>query len=147
MRNRLRKKYLDAKSSVLAGSVAQKPRIWNLPINVITQIAGEVTRKAARDARRAGRTVTGLKDGQIVEYGPLFDVVTVEVRPNYRLHLEFENGEMRIFDMTPYMAKKPYGQLQDNFMQAQVANGTVCCPGNIDIALETLYDCSVPVGI
>ena len=132
---------------MMAGPVAQKLRIEDFPIDMITRIAKEATRKAARDARRAGRTVAGLKDGQIVEYGPLFDVVTVEVRPNYRLHLEFENGEMRIFDMTPYMAKKPYGQLQDNFMQAQVANGTVCCPGNIDIALETLYDCSVPVGI
>jgi len=147
VRNRLRKKYLDAKSSVLAGSVAQKPRIWNLPINVITQIAGEVTRKAARDARRAGRTVTGLKDGQIVEYGPLFDVVKVEVRPNYRLHLEFENGEKRIFDMTPYMQKKPYAQLQADFARAHVANGTVCWPGEIDIDSETLYDRSVPEGM
>lgn len=35
----------------------------------------------------------------------LLDVVKVEPGPNYKLYLEFENGEKRIFDMSPYMEK------------------------------------------
>lgn len=77
----------------------------------------------------------------------LLDVVKVAVEPGYRLLLEFENGEKRIFDMTPYLEKKPFGQLKGSplFAKASVAFGTVVWPGNIDIAPETLYDRSLPV--
>jgi hypothetical protein len=77
----------------------------------------------------------------------LLDVVKVDVRSDFKLHLEFENGEKRIFDMPPYMNKKPFSQLHGNFAQAHVSNGTVCCPGNIDIAPETLYYRSVPESV
>jgi len=82
----------------------------------------------------------------MVEYGPLFDVVKVEARPDFTLHLEFENGEKRIFNMSPYLNKKPYMQLRGIFAQAQIVYGTVCWPGDLDIAPETLYDRSVPEG-
>lgn len=36
----------------------------------------------------------------------LLDVLKVEVKPDYVLLLEFENGEKRVFDMTPYMQKQ-----------------------------------------
>ncbi len=42
----------------------------------------------------------------IVEYGPLLDVINVEVKPGYMLQLEFENGEERLFGMNPYLEKK-----------------------------------------
>ena len=42
----------------------------------------------------------------------LLDVVSVEVRPGHVLHLEFENGEKRLFDMSGYMDKKPFSQLK-----------------------------------
>jgi hypothetical protein len=72
----------------------------------------------------------------------LLDVVKVEAKPDYRLHLEFENGEKRVFDMSPYMDKKPFSQLKGSplFCQATVDFGTVVWPGDIDIAPETLYD-------
>ena len=35
----------------------------------------------------------------------LLDVVKVAAEPGYLLRLEFENGEKRVFDMTPYMDK------------------------------------------
>jgi hypothetical protein len=72
----------------------------------------------------------------------LLDVVKVEAKPDYRLHLEFENGEKRIFDMSPYMDKKPFIRLKGSplFFQATVNFGTVVWPGDIDIAPETLYD-------
>jgi len=75
----------------------------------------------------------------------LLDVVSVKVRPGYRLELEFENGESRIFDMSGYMDKKPFNRLKDSavFNCAYVDYGTVVWPGNIDIAPETLYERSV----
>lgn len=75
----------------------------------------------------------------------LLDVVSVKVHPGYRLGLEFENGERRIFDMSPYMDKKPFNRLKGSpiFNCAHVDYGTVVWPGNIDIAPETLYDNSV----
>ena len=74
------------------------------------------------------------------------DVVKVVAKPDYRLFLEFENGEKRIFDMVPYMDKKPFSQLKSFslFVQASIDYGTVVWPGNIDIAPETLYDKSQP---
>lgn len=42
----------------------------------------------------------------------LLDVIKVEARPGYLLYLEFENGEQRIFDMTPYMDKQPFVRLK-----------------------------------
>lgn len=76
----------------------------------------------------------------------LLDVVKVETKPDYVLHLEFENGEKRIFDMSPYMDKRPFVQLKGSplFAMASIDYGTVVWPGNIDIAPETLYDRSRP---
>ncbi len=77
----------------------------------------------------------------------LLDVVKVEAKPDYKLFLEFENGEKRVFDMAPYMDKKPFAQLKGSplFAKASVDYGTVVWPGEIDIAPETLYDRSQPV--
>jgi hypothetical protein len=73
---------------------------------------------------------------------PLLDVIRVEPRKDNMLLLEFENHETRLFDMTPYLEKKPYIKLKNSplFMKAMVAYGTVVWPGNIDIAPETLWD-------
>jgi Protein of unknown function (DUF2442) len=77
----------------------------------------------------------------------LLDVVNVKAEQDYKLLLEFENGERRVFDMAPYMDKKPFVQLKGSplFAKAAVDYGTVVWPGNIDIAPETLYDRSQPV--
>jgi hypothetical protein len=76
----------------------------------------------------------------------LLDVTHVSAVADYNLQLEFENGEKRIFDMKPYLAKRPFGSLNDIaiFNLARVENGTVTWPGNLDIAPETLYEKSVP---
>jgi hypothetical protein len=77
---------------------------------------------------------------------PLLDIVKVEARPDHTLWLEFENGEQRIFDMKPYLDRKPFQGLArlPLFLQAKVAFGTVVWPGNLDIAPETLMLRSVP---
>ena len=77
---------------------------------------------------------------------PLLDILTVEARPDYTLLLEFENGEHRIFDMKPYLVRKPFQSLNalPLFLQARVELGTVVWPGNLDIAPETLLARSIP---
>ena len=78
----------------------------------------------------------------------LLDIVSVEARPDNTLFLIFENGERRIFDMTPLLGKPPFHHLKgaSSFLLATVRHGTVVWPGNIDIAPETLYDQSRPAG-
>ncbi len=74
----------------------------------------------------------------------LLDVISVEPHKDNTLSLTFENNQKRLFDMTPYLDKKPFAILKDSplFMKAKVAYGTVVWPGNIDIAPETLWDYS-----
>ena len=74
-------------------------------------------------------------------------VMKVRTRSDYHLELEFNTGEARIFDVRPYLEKGVFQRLKDIslFRQAYVAFDTVCWPGNIDIAPETLYDASVPL--
>ncbi|MBU1524023.1 MAG: DUF2442 domain-containing protein [Candidatus Omnitrophica bacterium] len=74
----------------------------------------------------------------------LLDVIKVEPHKNNTLLLVFENQEKRLFDMTPYLDKKPFIKLKvsELFIKATVAYGTVVWPGNIDIAPETLWDYS-----
>ena len=72
------------------------------------------------------------------------DVISVKAQQDNRLLLVFENNEKRVFDMTPYLEKKPFNKLKNSplFMQARVDYGTVVWPGNIDIAPETLWHLS-----
>jgi len=68
----------------------------------------------------------------------------IEVRPlaNFQLEIVFSTGETRFFDTRPYLQKGIFQRLQDEnlFRQAYVALDTVCWPGGLDIAPETLYD-------
>lgn len=74
-------------------------------------------------------------------------VVSVRPRDNFQLELEFSTGQARLFDARPYLNKGSFRRLQDPslFKQAYVAFDTVCWPGNLDIAPETLYDKSLPM--
>ncbi len=75
----------------------------------------------------------------------LLDVVSVQPYKDNTLLLVFENNEKRLFDMRPYLDEKPFTKLKNLplFMKAKVAYGTVVWPGNIDIAPETLWNCSI----
>lgn len=77
----------------------------------------------------------------------LLDVIGVKAEMPYKLLLEFENHEQRLFDLTPYLEIGVFRQLQDVrlFNAAFIEGGTVAWPGEIDIAPETLYHESVQV--
>ena len=79
----------------------------------------------------------------------LLDVIGVEAQAAFRLLLEFENHERRVFDLSPYLDTGVFRQLKDLrlFGAAHIEGGTVAWPGEIDLAPETLYLESEPVGL
>ncbi|WP_414040088.1 DUF2442 domain-containing protein [Acidithiobacillus sp. M4-SHS-6] len=75
-------------------------------------------------------------------------VVRVLPRDNFTLELWFDTGDHRLFDMTPYLDKGVFTRLKNlaEFKRAYVGFDTVCWPDNLDLAPETLFDRSVPLG-
>jgi len=77
----------------------------------------------------------------------MIEVCEVKASSNFMLNLHFNNGEKRTFDMRPYLHYTVFRRLENAafFSLARVDYGTVTWPGEIDIAPETLYDCSIPI--
>lgn len=76
-------------------------------------------------------------------------VIRVIPHDDFQLELWFSTGEHRLFNARPYLEKGVFKSLQDinRFKQAFVSLNTVCWSGNLDIALETLYDRSVKFNV
>ncbi len=74
-------------------------------------------------------------------------VTKVITQDDYHLLITFCTGETKLFDARPYLEKGVFTRLKEKglFNQAYVAYDTICWPGNLDIAPETLYDRSQPV--
>ena len=74
-------------------------------------------------------------------------VISVTPQDEYKLKLTFNTGEVRFFDMYPYLEHPFFKDLKDLefFKLAQVQYGTVIWPNEIDIAPERLYEESVKV--
>ena len=60
---------------------------------------------------------------------------------DYKLHLEFTNGECGVYDCSPFLDFGVFGELKDlnYFKQARVLDGTVVWPHEQDICPDTLY--------
>ena len=73
-------------------------------------------------------------------------VTKAEPRDDFSLLVDFTNGERRCFDIRPYLDIGVFQRLKNLqlFKQAKVSFGTVCWPGDLDIAPETLYLESMP---
>ncbi len=69
------------------------------------------------------------------------DLVRVTSLPPSDLLLGYSDGSWRKFSCAPYLDRGVFSRLKDStlFGQAHVAHGTVCWPGALDIAPETLY--------
>ncbi|MBN8545898.1 MAG: DUF2442 domain-containing protein [Ignavibacteria bacterium] len=74
-------------------------------------------------------------------------VASVKTLENFRLLLTFTNGEVRVFNMTPYLDIGIFKELKDiaYFRTAKVCLGTVQWQNEQDLCPETLYLDSVPV--
>lgn len=69
------------------------------------------------------------------------DVIKVVAAPDYSIIAEFETGEIRRFDMRPYLDFPAYAALKEPgfFMRAHVEYGTVVWCEEIDLSPDTLY--------
>jgi hypothetical protein len=69
------------------------------------------------------------------------DVVKVVATPDYSIVAEFETGEVRRFDMRPYLDFPAYAALKEPglFMRAHVEYGTVVWNDEIDLSPDKLY--------
>lgn len=75
-------------------------------------------------------------------------VVEVQPLPGHLLNLKFEEGEVRVFDMSPYIRPGTvFASLQnfEVFSSARVELGTVTWPNGADFAPETLFRKSTPL--
>jgi len=74
-------------------------------------------------------------------------VVAVQPESDYTLRLTFTTGEVRIFDMTPYLAIGIFQALRDPrvFNSVRPFLGSVQWPNEADLCPDTLYERSKPV--
>lgn len=75
------------------------------------------------------------------------DPVSVKALEEYKLLVEFKNGEKKIFDMSKYLGKKFYERLKDKkyFEKVKVMQNTIEWSNGEDIAPENLYYDSIDV--
>ncbi len=68
-------------------------------------------------------------------------VVTVEPLEHFILQLQFDNGEVRQFNVTPYLEKGIFRELKDvsYFKQVKPFVGGVQWPHEQDFSADTLY--------
>ncbi len=74
-------------------------------------------------------------------------ITHVEARPDHRLCVGFENGESRLFDVTPYLDKGVFQELRDEvyFQRVRPVWGGVEWPHEQDLSADTLYCAGTPL--
>jgi hypothetical protein len=73
-------------------------------------------------------------------------VKSVKPELDYHLRLTFENGEVRLFDMKPYLSIGVFRKLKAPlaFREVHASLGSVQWRGGQDLCPDTLYEESVP---
>ncbi len=73
--------------------------------------------------------------------------VQVEAICEYRILVEFDNGEKKYFDVEPYIQGEWYGQLRiyEYFKRVSTDGYTVVWPDGQDICPDELYSLGTPV--
>jgi len=72
--------------------------------------------------------------------------IAVKPLPNHQLFITFDNGEKRLFDVSPYLTTPFFAPLKNPivFQSARINPLTVEWNGEIDICPDELYYNSVP---
>ena len=70
----------------------------------------------------------------------------VKPLPGFKLLISFENGEQRVFDVTPYLDRGAFRDLKngDTFNTVRLSFDAVEWPNGADLCPEILYEDSVP---
>ena len=68
-------------------------------------------------------------------------VKAVSTKKDFKLELEFDNGEYKLFDVKPYIGKGIFRELQNqnNFKSVKVVNGSIRWNNEADFCPDTLY--------
>ncbi len=68
-------------------------------------------------------------------------VISVKANQDYTLEIEFDNGEKRIFDVSPFLDKGIFKELKNltYFKRVRVTFGAVEWPNGQDFSPDTLY--------
>ncbi len=68
-------------------------------------------------------------------------VTNVTPKNNYQLAITFDNGENRLFDVSPFLEKGVFTELKDvnYFQKVKVAYGAIEWPNEQDFSKDTLY--------
>ncbi len=74
-------------------------------------------------------------------------VKNVEPLHNYQLKISFDNGDERLFDVSPYLDKGIFTELKDEsyFKSVRVVFGSVEWPQEQDFSYDTLYILGKPL--
>jgi hypothetical protein len=69
-------------------------------------------------------------------------VVAVTTKGDYKLEIEFSNGEVGVYDCAPLLEFGVFQEMRDldYFRQARAEGGTVVWPHEQDICPDTLYE-------
>lgn len=69
------------------------------------------------------------------------DVIKVVATPDFFMNVEFANGEVRRFDMRPYLHFPAFANLKlpGMFLRARVEHGTVAWSEDIDLSPDTIF--------
>lgn len=68
--------------------------------------------------------------------------IKVKAMENYRLLIEFENGEKKVFDVKPYMKHKAFEELKDveKFKSVKIDGLSISWENGADICPDELYN-------
>ncbi|MCI5892676.1 MAG: DUF2442 domain-containing protein [Clostridiales bacterium] len=75
------------------------------------------------------------------------NVIQVKTSDNYNVIVTFENGEIKRFDVKPYIRGEWFGKLKNkaDFETVRPCGNTIEWSGGQDIAPHELYELSNPV--
>lgn len=69
------------------------------------------------------------------------NVIAVKTLDNFKLQVQFEGNETKLFDVSPFLDKGIFKELKDPtyFQQVKVAFGSIEWPNEQDFSKDTLY--------